>query len=197
MANIVEFLKANGGVSVQYLLRRDILNEDSQTLEMKALHDQILAKSAVKKILRLQHDDGWFGKDIHGVEGVDTSVWRLLNHGVDQCHGVFQRLPQTLVHPKPNEPYKRTFPGGIALDEDGRGGNNSVVAQTLASLGYEDTPMVQNEVDLSLEHCRRALEHSSIDDFTNTNRAGSVRFKQPKWIYTSSACISWRRLDTR
>lgn len=202
MANLIEFLKSNGGASVQYRLRRDILNEDSQTSEMRALHDQILVKSAVKKIIRLQHDDGWFGKEIHGVEGVDTSVWRLLNHGVDRNHGTFQSLSQTLLNPKPNEPYKRTFPGGAALDEDGRGGNNSVAAQTLASLGHEDNPIVHNEINLSLEHCRRALEHGSIDDFSKTNRSGSVRFYKPNAYFPGanhycllSATENWRTVE--
>ena len=168
MDKIIDFMMEYGGDSIQYRIRRDILNAPLQTEEMRKLHERILCKPKVKKILDAQHEDGWIGNTLHGSppDGFDSSVWKLLNFGVDKAHTVFKKAIHALLHPKQNEPYKRTIPGGPALDSDGRGGDQSVVANILASLGCEHHENVTQELTRSLDHFRGALHYTSVDDFS-------------------------------
>ena len=174
--DIISFLNTNAGVSIRYRIRRDIQNENPRNSNMEALHEQILDKRKVRKLLSTQRDDGWFGNEIHGVDGVDSCVLRLLNHGINKNHAIFKRLIYVLLHSRENEPFKRTFPGGMALDSDGRGGNNSVFANVLASLDHESNKYVREEVKSSLAHFRGALNYTSVDDFSKTTKTGSKRF---------------------
>jgi hypothetical protein len=204
MDKIIDFLMEYGGDSIQYRIRRDILNAPLQTEEMRKLHERILCKPKVKKILDAQHEDGWIGNTLHGTppDGFDSSVWKLLNFGVDKTHTVFKKAIHALLHPKQNEPYKRTFPGGPALDSDGRGGDQSVVANILANLGCEHHENVTQELTRSLDHFRGALHYTSVDDFSVTTRSGSRRYYKPGALFPGanhlwllSATNQWRTIE--
>jgi hypothetical protein len=116
---------------------------------------------------------------LHGVppNGLDSSIWKLLLHGVEKSNSVFEKAAYALLHPKSNEPYKRTFPGGPALDSDGRGGDRSVAANILASLGRD------SEVESSLQHFSAVLNCTSVDDFSKTTRTGSRRYYKPNALF--------------
>lgn len=201
MDKIIDFLMEYGGDSIQYRVRRDILSVSSQTEQMVKLHDRIMSKPKVKKILDAQHEDGWIGNTLHGSppDGFDSNVWKLLNFGVDKHHVIFMKAIHALLHPKEDEAYKRTFPGGPALDADGRGGDKSVVANILASLDYEYVENVTLEVRRSLDHFRGAMNYTSVDDFSVATRSGSRRYYKPKALFPGanhlrllSATKQWR-----
>jgi len=181
----IDYLLDNGGNSIQYRVRRDILGQDIQTDQMKFLHDRILEKHRLKKIFSAQHEDGWIGDELHGqpAKAIESSVYVLLYHGVEKGHTTFRKVAHALLHPKENEPYKRTFPGGPALDQDGRGGDRSITANILALLGHMDNECVRTELDRSLEHFRGALKHTTVDDFTNTTRSGSRTYYVPHALF--------------
>jgi hypothetical protein len=206
MDKIIDFLMEYAGDSIQYRIRRDILNVSPQMEEMKKRHDGILCKPKVRKILAAQHEDGWIGNTLHGSppDGLDSNVWKLLNFGIDKQHVVFEKAIHALLHPKMNEPYKRTFPGGPALDSDGRGGDKSVVANILASLDYESDETVTLEVMRSIDHFRGALNYTSIDDFSVTTRSGSRRYYKPRALFPGanhlrllSATKQWRTSESK
>lgn len=201
MQNVIDFLLDHAGDSIQYRLRRDILNAPPQSDEMGNLRDRILRKPRVMKILNAQQPDGWIGDCLHGSppSGLDSNVWFLLNFGLDPGHPVFERAVHALLHPMENEPYTRTFPGGPALDADGRGGDQAVLAKILANLGREDEEPVTREIARSLGHFRGALSYTYVDDFSVTTRSGSRRYYKPGALFPGanhiellSAAKGWR-----
>lgn len=206
MHRVLDFLMENAGESIQYRTRREFLNAQPQMGEMKKLQERILYKPKVKKILNAQHQDGWIGNTLHGSppDGLDSNVWKLLNYGVEKQHIIFKKAIHALLHPKENEPYKRTFPGGPALDLDGRGGDKSVVANILASLDCESDVNVTREVMRSLDHFRGALSYTSIDDFSVMTRTGSKRYYKERALFPGAnhvwllnATKQWRISENR
>jgi len=181
LQKIIDYLLQNGGESIQYRTRREILGEPPDTKELKQLQQKILLKPRVRKILAAQQEDGWMGSTLHGSppDGFDSNVWFLLNFGVERDHPSLQKAVNALLRPSGTAPYKTTFPGGPALDADGRGGDRSVFALTLASLACESNEVVASEVDLSLDHFRVAAAHSSLDDFSTCARPGGRRYYKP------------------
>lgn len=52
MGNLLEFLLENGGCSIRYRIKREILKEDKTSNEMVALHNEIMNRPRVRKIFR-------------------------------------------------------------------------------------------------------------------------------------------------
>lgn len=181
---IVDFLLENGGSSVRYRVKRDILNEDIHSKEMSCLQAEILKKYQVRKLLDNQHEDGWIGKELHGGrdQGLDSSVSYLLSRGVEKHNPAMLKIVGALLNIEGEKPYRTTFKGGEALDEGGRGGNEAVKAGVLAELGAEDNVIVNNQMQIALQYLQESLSYENIDDFSMVNSKG-VRY------YTQDACF--------
>ena len=109
MGDLLEFLLENGGSSIKYRVRREILHEDRASSHMVALQNEILSRPKVRKILAAQHDDGWIGNELHGVhvQGLDSSVSYLLSSGVERDSPPMKRVAQACsdeTQDKPTEP---------------------------------------------------------------------------------------------
>ena len=204
MGNLLEFLLENGGCSIKYRIRRDILHEDKTSDNMKALQNEILCRPKIRKILAAQHDDGWIGEELHGgyVKGLDSSVWYLLISGVERDSAPMKKVVHALLAEKKNElPYKTTFPGGDAMDADGRGGNKAVRAGVLADLGEENNQYVQSELNTAISYLKDALLYNTIDDFSVTNKRGiryykkNAHFPGSNHLNLLSAAQSWRSAE--
>ncbi len=54
------------------------------------------------------------------------------------------------------------------MDEHGRGGIKAIIAELMLSLGCdENTPHIQEQINIALSAFRCALKHNDINDFTN------------------------------
>lgn len=180
--NLIDFLLENGGSSIKYRVKRDILNADIHSDEMRQLQIEILNKSRVRKLFDMQHEDGWIGNELHGArgKGIDSSVSYLISRGVEKEQPAMVKVVDSLLNTEGDKPYRTTFRGGDALDEGGRGGNDAVKAGVLAELGAEDNLIVEKQIKIALQYLRKSLLYKSVDDFTIVNSKG-VRY------YTSDA----------
>ena len=61
---ILDFLLENGGSSVKYRTKRDILKDDIHSDEMQFIQKEILCKYQVRKLLDNQHEDSWIGNEL-------------------------------------------------------------------------------------------------------------------------------------
>ena len=141
MGNLLEFLLENGGSSIKYRIKREILHEDKAGSDMLKLQNEIMNSPKVRKVLAVQHDDGWIGSELHGVrgKGLDSCVTYLLRRGVERDSEPMRKVVQALLADKTGvEPYRTTFKGGDALDKGGRGGNRAVISGVLADLDEEN-----------------------------------------------------------
>ena len=204
MMNFLEYLLENGGSSIRYRIRREILNEDKTSEEMKVLQNEILGKPKIRKILNTQHEDGWIGRELHGgvAQGLDSSISYLLNSGIEKDSSLMRNTAQALLMNKTQvQPYRTTFKGGDALDLGGRGGNRAIRAGVLADLGEENNLIVQHELEIAISYLRDSLLYDSIDDFSvNNNKAiryykENARFPGSNHLNLLSATQKWRTIE--
>ena len=82
----IDFLLEHACPSIKYLVYRDMLDTPVDEPFMMALQNEILAQSNTQKHLSAQHPDGWFGHELHGIDGMDCHIGGLLNLGVEASH---------------------------------------------------------------------------------------------------------------
>lgn len=200
MDNLLSFLLEYGGCSIQYRIKREIMNMESLNSELLDLQEQILNKPKVKKVIEKRQPDGWIGNELHGArgKGLDSSVCFLLNCGIEKDSQIMRDVVQALLKEKEEVEYRTTFKGGEALDLDGRGGNKAVMAGILADLGEENNLLVQNEIRTSICYLRDSLQYETIDDFTLVNKKGiryyktDAHFPGSNHLNLLGATQSWR-----
>jgi hypothetical protein len=167
LSKSIDCLFENACVNIRYLLHRDILKTPIDSPEMKNMQADILQSPVVKKVLSLQHPDGWLGNELHGGNGMDSLMSVLLRSGVEENSDPVLKAVNALITPAIANQHKNHFAAGDALDADGRGGNKSITAWILATAGFpEDSSPLSDEITLSLKHLSGALEHRDIKDFT-------------------------------
>ncbi len=194
----IDFLLENACINIRYMLHRDIMKTPIDTHEMKNMQAAVLESPVVKKVLSAQHFDGWLGHELHGGDGMDSLMSVLLRSGVEANSDPVQRAVNALVTPEIANRYKNHFAAGDALDADGRGGNKSITACILATTGFsEGRPPLSDEITLSFEHLRGALEHKHIDDFTKQGSKfkyykPSVKFPGANHIGILANTHSWQ-----
>lgn len=200
MESLLTYLLEHGGCSIQYRIKREIMNIDSSSSELMNLQEQILNKPKVKKVLDKRQPEGWIGDELHGSRGkaLDSSVSFLLDNGIEKDSALMKDVICAILDEKEEVPYRTTFKGGDALDIGGRGGNKAVKAGILAELGEENNSLVQKEVRISLYYLRDSLKYETIDDFSFVNKKGTRYYKEDahfpgsNHLHLLSATQSWR-----
>jgi len=194
----IDFLLENACPGIRYQVHRDMLGTSVEEPFMKGLQQEILGQANVQKHLKAQHPDGWFGEELHGIDGMDCHILGLLNLGVEAAQPCIQKAATALMTPEIAGQHKNWFRGGEALDADGRGGNRAVTAGILSRTGArEDIPVLQEEIALSLEHMRAALQYRSLEDFSVKGKKEryykpNARFPGANHISLLANTQSWR-----
>lgn len=197
----IDFLLANACPSIQYLVRRDMLGAPADDPLMATLQGELLAQANTQKHLSAQHPDGWFGHELHGLDGMDCHIGGLLSLGVEASHPAIQKAITALLTPEVASAHKNWFRGGAALDADGRGGDRAIVANILAmTRASEDIPVYAAELSLAFEHLAAVLQYDSIDDFSIQGKSGRcykphTRFPGANHIGILSAATGWRTAE--
>ena len=174
----IDFLLEYACPSIKYLVYRDMLNVPVNEPFMVALQNEILAQTNTQKHLSVQHPDGWFGHELHGVDGMDCHIGGLLNLGVEENHPAIQKAVTAVLTPEIASTHKNWFRGGAALDAEGRGGDRAIVANILAmAKSPEDIPVFAEQLSLAFEHLSAVLQYDSIDDFSI--RGKNERYYKP------------------
>ena len=196
--NSINFLLENASASIRYLVQRDLLKTPKDAPAMLALQEEILSQDNVRKILASQCDDGWFGYELHGNDGMDGLLGSLLNAGVEKENSAVQKAIHALVTPEIASQHKNWFHGGEALDAGGRGGNNAIMAQILSWVKYpEDYPVIAEQITLAFEHLSSVLCYHSVDDFSISGKnqryyKPNAKFPGANHISLLAATQSWR-----
>lgn len=175
----IDYLLAYACSSTKYLVLRDMLGTSINELFMISLQKEILAQANTQRHLSAQHPDGWFGHELHGIDGMDCHIGGLLNLGVEASNPAIQKAITALLTPEISATHKNWFRGGEALDAEGRGGNRAIVASILATTkASEAIPVYAEELSLALEHLAAVLQYDSIDDFSIKGK--NERYYKPK-----------------
>ena len=175
----IDYLLTYACSSTKYLVHRDMLGTSIHDPFMISLQNEILAQANTQKHLSAQHTDGWFGHELHGIDGMDCHIGGLLNLGVEASNPAIQKAIMALLTPEIASTHKNWFRGGEALDAEDRGGNRAIVANILAmTKAAEDIPVYAAELSLALEHLAAVLQYDSIDDFSIKGK--NERYYKPK-----------------
>lgn len=202
--NEIDFLLENACYSIQYLVRRDFLNTPVDAPEMEALQEKVLKQTNVQKKLAAQHEDGWLGHGLHGIDSMDCLLRGILDAGVEKENPAVQKAVHALITPDiaDNSPkHKNSFLGGAALDAGGRGGNKAVAAQILTWVHYpEEHPLIKEQIEISLDHLLAVPVYRSIDDFSIQGKnerwyKPNARFPGANHIEMLGATESWRTAE--
>ena len=165
---IIDLILAEGSPTQKYVVKRDILSVDKNSSEMLALQEQIIDLKEVRKILKHQSDNGWFGDFLHGgaCDAMDGSVARLRELGVEPYHPFMQKAKQALYADEYPSKARRSYP---PVEE-----YNFSRAQTLANLHVvEEIPdelLVKFQNHL-LNKYKRAIQVESLDEVSKEIKA--------------------------
>ena len=175
----INYLLENACAGIRYLVYRDMLDIPTDEPFMKELQTEILRQPNVQKHIEAQHPDGWFGHELHGIDGMDCHIGGLLNMGVEPDNPCIQKGIAALTSAEIASQHKNWFRGGEALDAEGRGGNRALIAEILSWVkASENTPALREEILLSFEHLEAVLQYRSVDDFTVKGK--EKRYYKPK-----------------
>lgn len=204
--NLIDFLLENAPSNILYRVKKEILQERTDSPEMLYLQSQILNLPKVKKAFACQRENGFFGSVIHGVyfDGFDSTVELLKKNGVELTDPRMMKAREALTDWKE---YKKDhfYKAGNAMDEHGRGGFRAIWAEQLVELGADESlPQITEQIAMALNAFCGALEYSSPDDFSKkaTFRGEPCRyyikgatFPAANHIRILEKTLSWRTED--
>lgn len=204
--NLIDFLLENAPSNILYRVKKEILQERTDSPEMLYLQSQILNLPKVKKAFACQRENGFFGSVIHGVyfDGFDSTVELLKKNGVELTDPHMVKARESLTHWTDCEK-DHFYKAGNAMDEHGRGGFRAIWAEQLVELGADESlPQITEQIEMALNAFRGALEYSSPDDFSKkaTFRGELCRyyikgatFPAANHISILEKTLSWRTED--
>ena len=166
--NLIDFLLENASSNILYRVKKEILQERTDSPEMISLQSQILNLPKVKKAFTCQRENGFFGSVIHGVyfDGFDSTVDLLKRNGVELTDTRMVKAREALTDWKDYEK-DHFYKAGNAMDEHGRGGFRAIWAEQLVELGADESlPQITEQIEMALNAFRGALDYSSSDDFS-------------------------------
>lgn len=203
---ILKFVLENASPNILYRVKKEILQERTDSPEMLSLQSQILNLTKVKKAFACQRETGFFGSVIHGVyfDGFDSTVDLLKRNGVELTDPRMLTAREALTDWKDYEK-DHFYKAGNAMDEHGRGGFRAIWAEQLVELGADESlPQISEQIEMALNAFRGALEYSSPDDFSKkaTFRGEPCRyyikgatFPAANHIRILEKTLSWRTED--
>ncbi len=170
----------NACPSIQYRLRKEILNESPDTLAMRSLQKTILQDKVVKTIFSWQQPNGWLGNSFHSETGAETAIRLLAEKGVEQSHPVLAGALKALGE-NPDLCYGGIGLPGRVLDNSRLGGAYLIRAVTAAYAGLEDRPFIRQEIENALGVIQKAVEVKAVEDLYEIYRAKRVFRKDIYW----------------
>ncbi len=202
----IDYLLENASPNIKYRVKKEILKESTDSLEMMELQAKILTLPKVKKAFACQRENGFFGSVLHGVyfDGFDSTVNLLKRNGVEITEPRMVKAKDALEN---WQEYERDhfYKAGNAMDEHGRGGFRAIWAEQLVELGAdENLHQIQEQISNALNAFRGALQYSTPDDFSKkaTFRGQDCRyyikgstFPAANHISILEKTLSWRNRE--
>jgi len=182
---------STGIASQQYIIKRDILGENIYSAEMQTLQEQILQSKEVKKLLKKQDENGWFGLGLHGGASMDGIVATLKDLGVESYHSFMQRAKEAVLNDR--NPFAQTA--------ERRAGWPSVevychprmlVLAALYNNGENDKLLIRFQ-DILLTRFEAAMHIESLDEISREPK--TKRFTQTsgwKWHPNTEARVYFK-----
>ena len=202
----IDFLLEYAPSNILYRVKKEIMQERTDSPEMLSLQEQILNLPKVKKAFACQRENGFFGSVLHGgyFDGFDSTVELLKKNGVELTDPRMVKAREALTDWK-DYGKDHFYKAGNAMDEHGRGGFRAIWAEQLVELGADESlPQITEQIAMALNAFRGALEYTGPDDFSKkaTFRGEPCRyyikgatFPAANHIRILEKTLSWRTED--
>ncbi|MBU5437144.1 hypothetical protein KQI42_03925 [Tissierella sp. MSJ-40] len=180
MNKTLEFLLDNACPSIEYRIKKEVLNEIG-LCEKRELQSQILEDSVVQGFLKSQNTDGWIDEDFHSEKGVETAIRVLSEKGVSSEQSLIQKMLNELE--KREETFDKgcLFNVGKVLDEKGFGGSQLIRATIFTYAGIENKEFIKKQIKYALDKFKFVLTIDKIDDITEQYKNKLVFKDEVKW----------------
>lgn len=170
----LNFLLNNSCDSIKYRIKRDILNESIETLEMLKLQKNILQEKEVQELIALQKEDGWIGGSFHGEKEPESIIRFLIEKGIECNNPVIVRaLRAILLIGLKSDDGALSFGVGKKLDSYHLGGTKMVKSCVFAYAGAEEYDFVKEQICEALHGFEFIL---NIVDINQVCRLYKTRF---------------------
>jgi len=187
---VIDLILANGSSTQKYIVSRDILSVDKTSPQMVLWQDQILNSKEVRKILKSQNSDGWFGIYLHGGAGgnlksgaMDGAIARFRELGLEMHYDFITKAKQALYADEYPTKYKRSYPPVDVY--------NFSRAETLANMhidGEEPDELLVKFQNQLIDKFRRGANVDSIDEVAREIK--SAKFAGG-WAYLPGKDFPW------
>ena len=153
---MIDYILTNGNVNQKYIIKRDIYKQNIKSPEMLSLQQEIINSKSVKKMLKSQNEDGWFGVELHGNAGkaMDSTVMYLRQIGVEPNNDFMIKAFKAFLLDK--NPYGTITSTRIGFDR----GYNFSNAAILAALHIDSNP-VHEKLHQAYERIMEIFENGS------------------------------------
>lgn len=178
----IDFLLEEGCPSIAYRVRKEILSESPDKPKMLALQEQILKDTEVKRILSLQHDDGWLGGAFHGTEEPESCIRYLVQKGVESDNPAIRRALKALEDRGEGFDDGGLVRVGKVLDDYHVGGSQMIKACVFAYARQEKKDFVQTQIKEALSAFKYVANLQSVDEVYRLHKNKIYVFgKGVKW----------------
>lgn len=175
----IDPILASGCPSIQYRLRKEVLNDSPSLPEMIELQDQIRQEDAIKAISNLQGADGWLAWNFHGYNSMEAGMRLLCEQGVEPNRSMLARALSALE--MCTDRLERGLGKvGKILDDLGFGGAETIRAYLFAHAGKEEIPLVQKQIEEALRVFKSATQVKSLEELYQSYKG--------KFVFREGAC---------
>jgi hypothetical protein len=150
--------------SIAWRIRKEILQEDGASPEMRELQRRILEEPEVRRILSLQKEDGWLGGTFHGTDEPESGIRFLMEKGVEPGHPAVQKALQAILDRGEDFDLGSMQRVGKPLDAWCLGGSKLIRAAVFAYAGAEAHDFVKAGIREALDVFRFAGGVTDIKD---------------------------------
>ena len=180
--DVIDLILSYGSPTQKYVVSRDILSVDKNSADMLLLQEQILDSKEVRRILRSQNADGWFGIYLHGGAGgnlksgaMDGSIARFRELGLEMHYDFIRKAKAALYADEYPTKAKRSYP---PVNE-----YNFSRAETLANMhidGEEPDELLVKFQNLLLDKFRRGSKVESLDEVSRVIKSAKFANSFPE-----------------
>lgn len=179
MENILSFLLEYGGCSIQYRIKREIMNVNPSSSELLSLQKQILNKPKVQKVLSWQNFDGYFGTRLHTAPS-RSKIWThegcvryLIEMGL--CNENVRKALDVMLCPGWGKECENSRAAKVFKYE-------MIRASLFVQAGIKDSEIISEWVEDALQGFRNVAEAESYTDLIYERPDKKLVFKERKYL---------------
>jgi hypothetical protein len=196
------YLSKTACPSIAWRIRKEILQEDCASPEMRELQRRILEEPEVKRILSLKKEDGWLGGLFHGTDEPESGIRYLMEKGVESSHPTVQAALQAILERGTDFDRGCLHRVGRHLDAWHLGGSKLIKACVFAYAGEEDHDFVREGIREALNAFRFVCGTMRMEDIYEPYKGKKVFRPGVLWpcvyhLRLLAMTRSWRTEENR